>query len=91
MSDIDRRRFGAILAALGISATKLGWGRSRFAMGLLMTSPGIPLVFMGQEFLEDKQWSDTPNSNFEIWWQGLDSGDQAQDTVVIDRRGDACL
>jgi 1,4-alpha-glucan branching enzyme len=45
-------------------------------MGLLMNSPGIPVIFMGQEFLEDKQWSDTPNSNFEIWWQGLDSGDK---------------
>src|SRR3984957_12288161 len=51
--------------------------RSRFAMGLLLTSPGIPLIFMGQEFLEDKQWSDTPNPSYEIWWQGLDSGDKA--------------
>jgi 1,4-alpha-glucan branching enzyme len=50
--------------------------RSRFATGLLLTSPGIPLIFMGQEFLEDKQWSDTPNPSFEIWWQGLDSGDK---------------
>lgn len=50
--------------------------RSRFAMGVLLTSPGIPLIFMGQEFLEDKQWSDTPNPSFEIWWQGLDSGDK---------------
>jgi len=50
--------------------------RSRFGMGVLMTSPGIPLIFMGQEFLEDKQWSDTPNPAFEIWWQGLDSGDK---------------
>jgi 1,4-alpha-glucan branching enzyme len=31
---------------------------------------------MGQEFLEDKQWSDTPNPAFEIWWQGLDTGDK---------------
>lgn len=45
-------------------------------MGLLMTSPGIPMIFMGQEFLEDKQWSDTPNSSFEIWWDGLNSGDK---------------
>ncbi len=45
-------------------------------MGLLLTSPGIPLIFMGQEFLEDKQWSDTPNPSNEIWWQGLNSGDK---------------
>src|SRR5262249_12658476 len=49
---------------------------SRFGMGLLLTSPGIPLIFMGQEFLEDKQWSDTPNSQNEIWWPGLDMGDK---------------
>jgi 1,4-alpha-glucan branching enzyme len=50
--------------------------RSRFSMGLLLTSPGIPLIFMGQEFLEDKQWSDTPNVSHLLWWQGLDSGDK---------------
>lgn len=50
--------------------------RSRFGMGLLLTAPGIPLIFMGQEFLEDKQWSDTPNTANEIWWHGLDSGDK---------------
>jgi 1,4-alpha-glucan branching enzyme len=50
--------------------------RSRFAMGILMTSPGIPLMFMGQEFLEDKPWSDTPGAAYQIWWEGLDSGDK---------------
>ena len=46
--------------------------RSRVATGLLLTAPGIPMLFMGQEFLEDKYWSDNPNSpgNF-IWWEGL--------------------
>jgi 1,4-alpha-glucan branching enzyme len=50
--------------------------RSRVAMGLLLTSPGIPLIFMGQEILEDKQWSDTPNLNNLIWWAGL-AGDKS--------------
>lgn len=50
--------------------------RSRFAMGMLMTSPGIPLIFMGQEFLEDKPWSDTPSPSYEIWWDGLNGGDK---------------
>jgi 1,4-alpha-glucan branching enzyme len=45
-------------------------------MGLLLTSPGIPLIFMGQEFLEDKQWSDTPNPAYAISWRGLDSCDK---------------
>lgn len=30
-----------------------GRRRSRFATGILLTAPGIPQLFMGQEFLED--------------------------------------
>jgi 1,4-alpha-glucan branching enzyme len=30
--------------------------RSRVATGLLLTAPGVPMVFMGQEILEDKLW-----------------------------------
>jgi hypothetical protein len=33
--------------------------RSRVATGLLLTAPGIPPLFMGKEFLEDKPWSDS--------------------------------
>jgi len=67
------------IAKLADGSNSRSWyarSRSRFAMGLLLTSPGIPLLFMGQEFLEDKPWSDTPNSAYEIWWQGLDIGDK---------------
>ena len=48
--------------------------RSRFATGLLLTAPGIPQLFMGQEFLEDKQWSCDPTAPNLIWWAGLDAG-----------------
>jgi 1,4-alpha-glucan branching enzyme len=48
--------------------------RSRFATGVLLTSPGIPQLFMGQEFLEDKQWDTPADSPNLIWWQGLESG-----------------
>ncbi len=50
--------------------------RSRVATGLLMTSPGIPFLFMGQEILEDKQWSDNTNYHKHslVWWEGLDLG-----------------
>jgi 1,4-alpha-glucan branching enzyme len=48
--------------------------RSRFATGILLTSPGIPQFFMGQEFLEDKQWDTPPSSPNLIWWQGLQTG-----------------
>lgn len=51
--------------------------RSRFATGVLLTSPGIPQLFMGQEFLEDKQWDTPADSPNLIWWQGLESGSDA--------------
>ncbi|MCW2240556.1 alpha amylase C-terminal domain-containing protein [Azospirillum canadense] len=55
--------------------------RSRVATTLLMTAPGIPTLFMGQEFLEDKPWHDDVRfwSQFLIWWDGL-----AQDRVMAD-------
>jgi len=51
--------------------------RSRMAAGLLLTAPGIPQIFMGQEFLEDKQWSDDPGGPNRIYWEGLNSGDKS--------------
>ena len=48
--------------------------RSRVALGLTLTAAGIPHIFMGQEFLEDKQWHDEPNSSHQIWWDGLNNG-----------------
>jgi 1,4-alpha-glucan branching enzyme len=51
--------------------------RSRVATGLLLTAPGIPQLFMGQEFLEDKQWSENPQNSINLlYWQGLDIGDK---------------
>jgi 1,4-alpha-glucan branching enzyme len=51
--------------------------RSRAASSLLLTAPGIPMLFMGQEFLEDKQWSDDLNGHPElrIFWEGLAASD----------------
>jgi 1,4-alpha-glucan branching enzyme len=51
--------------------------RARFATGILLTAPGIPQLFMGQEFLEDKQWSWDPASANLIWWNGLNPGSDA--------------
>ena len=49
----------------------LARSRARVAMGLLLTAPGVPMIFMGQEFLEDKLWSDNPNrSDVFLWWDG---------------------
>lgn len=51
--------------------------RSRVATGLLLTMPGIPMLFMGQEFLEDKPWSDDVDGHPELrlFWAGLESAD----------------
>ncbi len=51
--------------------------RARVATGLLLTAPGVPMLFMGQEFLEDKLWSDNPNrADLFIWWEGLEGQDR---------------
>jgi 1,4-alpha-glucan branching enzyme len=45
--------------------------RSRVATALLLTAPGTPMLFMGEEFLEDKLWSDSPGRTDRlIWWEG---------------------
>jgi 1,4-alpha-glucan branching enzyme len=49
--------------------------RSRVATSLLLTAPGIPALFMGEEFLEDKNWSDDRGANGLIWWEGLTAAD----------------
>jgi 1,4-alpha-glucan branching enzyme len=43
------------------SNSRSWYGRSRVANALLLTAPGIPMLFMGQEILEDKYWSDNPS------------------------------
>jgi len=60
--------------------------RTRVAMGLLLTAPGIPQLFMGQEFLEDKPWCPDPrHPNHMIWWGGLASaGNHAVDPAMAD-------
>jgi 1,4-alpha-glucan branching enzyme len=57
--------------------TWLARSRSRVATGVLLTAPGMPMLFMGQEFLEDKWWSDDPNRTDRfIWWAGLEGSDR---------------
>ena len=46
--------------------------RSRVATGILLTAPGIPQIFMGQEFLEDKPWDVDPRGPNLLSWNGLD-------------------
>jgi 1,4-alpha-glucan branching enzyme len=52
--------------------------RSKVATGLLLTAPGVPMIFMGQEFLEDKYWTDYHRKpQLLIWWEGLEGKDKA--------------
>lgn len=75
--DIVRRDRGLRIPGIADSSNSHSWyarSRSRVAMGLTLTAAGIAHIFMGQEFLEDKQWHDEPNSDFQIFWDGLQQG-----------------
>jgi 1,4-alpha-glucan branching enzyme len=51
--------------------------RAKVATGLLLTAPGVPMIFMGQEFLEDKYWTDWPGRpELLIYWAGLEGADK---------------
>ena len=56
--------------------------RSRVATAILLTAPGIPQIFMGQEFLEDFQWTWDPQPSVNLlWWDGLNTG---RDKAMVD-------
>jgi 1,4-alpha-glucan branching enzyme len=46
--------------------------RSRVATAILLTAPGIPQLFMGQEFLEDRPWDVLPAGPNLLTWESLD-------------------
>lgn len=78
------------IAAAADPSNSRSWyarSRSRVAAGLLLTSPGIPMLFMGQEFLEDKYWSDNDNYYRDtlIWWDGLATDKAMQDYLRFTR------
>lgn len=69
------------IARLGHPSDPRSWfgrSRARAATALSLTAPGIPMLFMGQEFLEDKQWSDNFEAHKDLLlnWGGLDQGDK---------------
>jgi 1,4-alpha-glucan branching enzyme len=76
----------ARVATLADPLDRRSWyarSRCRAAAALLFAAPGIPALFMGQEILEDKLWSDDEKDNpgHLIWWDGL-----AQESVMADYR-----
>jgi 1,4-alpha-glucan branching enzyme len=78
--DIVKAGAGPRIPKLADGSDPRSWyarSRSRVASGLLLTSAGIPMLFMGQEFLEDQQWSDDPGRRLMPDWSRLVAGDQA--------------
>lgn len=74
------------IAALSGGNDARSWyarSRTRWASGILLTAPGIPMLFMGQEVLEDKYWSDNPEfyREFLIYWHGLEHDKAIQDQL----------
>jgi 1,4-alpha-glucan branching enzyme len=79
---VYRDHHGQRIARMADGSNSRSWyarSRSRLALGLTLTAPGIPHIFMGQEFLEDKPWHDDPGGAFQIWWDGL-----ASDRSMVD-------
>jgi 1,4-alpha-glucan branching enzyme len=67
---------GPRIPALADPSNHRSWyarSRTRVGTALLLLAPGIPQLFMGQEFLEDKLWYEIPTSNNLIWWEGLNA------------------
>lgn len=69
------------VARLADSSNAHSWyarSRARVGAGLVLTAPGIPMLFMGQEILEDKNWSDDPGNHPDtlVWWDGLTYGEK---------------
>jgi len=64
------------LPALADPSNHRSWyarSRSRVATAILLTAPGIPQIFMGQEFLEDRPWDVDPRGPNLLSWGGLDA------------------
>jgi len=65
------------IPTLSDSSNPRSWyarSRSRFATGILLTAPGIPQLFMGQEFLEQNPWDTPPSGPNLLDWQKLLNG-----------------
>ena len=69
------------IVALADPSNARSWyarSRAKVATGVLLTAPGVPMIFMGQEFLEDKYWTDWEGRpELLIWWEGLEGKDKA--------------
>ena len=78
------------IAALADGSNPHSWfarSRARVAAGILMAARGIPMLFMGEEFLAARPWND--NEKFHpdllIDWDSLDTDRAAQDYLHFTR------
>jgi 1,4-alpha-glucan branching enzyme len=67
---------GGRITHLADSADARSWyarSRSRVALALLLTSPGVPSLFMGQELLDYRPWNDNlqVHPDFLVHWNEL--------------------
>lgn len=73
----DKQPRIARLADGGDARSWYARSRSRVASGVLLTAPGVPMLFMGQEFMEDKYWSDWQgHPELLLWWAGVEGADR---------------
>jgi 1,4-alpha-glucan branching enzyme len=82
--DIVKQGGSPRIPALADSIDTRSWyarSRSRAALGILMAARGIPMLFMGEEFLENQQWDDAVQlfPNLLIDWAGLATNKVMQD------------
>jgi 1,4-alpha-glucan branching enzyme len=63
-----------VLADAADPASWYARSRTRCATAILLTAPGIPQLFMGQEFLEPNPWDAKPAGPNLLSWSGLTDG-----------------
>lgn len=78
------------IASLADPGNPRSWharSRARLAIALVLTAPGIPMIFMGQEILEDKPWNDNPEAfrGSLLWWEGLETDRAMRDHLRFTR------
>ena len=78
----------ARIAHLADGADARSWyasSRSRVATGLLLTAPGIPMLFMGQELLDYRRWSDNLASHPDdcVHWEELGAVKKVGDFLLF--------
>jgi 1,4-alpha-glucan branching enzyme len=81
---------GQRIPALADAANPRSWfarSRARIAAGLLFAGRGVPQLFMGQEILEGKQWSDDVefHASLLIGWDELETDASMRDYLAFCR------